>query len=139
MFKVEFSGIQANHHWATAFVKQSQPRVDGTCCGYVSQTVAEIVTDCPGIEMLPSQTRHRPTLAPFKSHAVPLDQRESTLGGPSNSLLQAEFSKAKRKNNSLDPTRMLSGKSAAALAEMRTARPPPASSSRTLVPEATKG
>ncbi|KAG9048807.1 Crossover junction endonuclease mus81 [Tulasnella sp. UAMH 9824] len=135
-FKVEFSGIQVDHPWATAFVKQSQPGADGTCYGYVSQTVAEIMTDCPGIEILPSQMRHRPT--PFKSHAVPLDQRESTLGGPSNSLLQTEFSKAKRKNNSLDPTRMLSDKSAATLAEMRTTRPFPASSSRTLVPEATK-
>ncbi|KIO27265.1 glycoside hydrolase family 62 protein [Tulasnella calospora MUT 4182] len=139
MFKVEFSRIQANHQWATAFIKQSQPGASGTCYGYVSQTVADIVTDCPGIEISPLQTRYRATPAPLRLHAVPVDQRESTLGGPSNLLLQAEFSKVKRKNNSLDPTRMLSDKSAAALAEMRAPRPFPASSSRASALEATKG
>ncbi|KAG8933721.1 Crossover junction endonuclease mus81 [Tulasnella sp. 417] len=138
MFKVEFSRIQASHRWATTFIKQSQPGANGACYGYVSSTVADIVTDCPGIEVSPSQIGHRPTLPPFKLQAVPNDQRESTLGGPSNLLLQAEFSKAKRKNTSLDPTRMLSDKSAAALAEMRAPRPFPASSSRVLLPKATK-
>lgn len=139
MFKVEFAAIQANHRWVAAFIKHIQPKANGTCYGYVSPVVADVVTECPGIEISAVQKGQLPPVQPFRSHAVPLDQRASTSGGPSNSLLQVEFSKVKRKNNTLDPTRMLSAKSAADLAAIRAARPFPASPTRASDPRSSQG
>ncbi|KAG8986793.1 Crossover junction endonuclease mus81, partial [Tulasnella sp. 427] len=137
VFKVEFSALQASHRWAMTFIGQSQTNGNGLCVGFVSQVVAEVLTQCPGIQIQPPQPS-RIVPAPSKLNPVPLKQRASTLGGPSNSLLQAEFSKAKRKNNSLDPTRMLSDKNAAALADIRSARAFPGSSTRHMGSETTK-
>ncbi|KAG8905989.1 hypothetical protein FRB99_007846 [Tulasnella sp. 403] len=152
-FKIEFLRSQHGHPWVRNYVQAGYSNGrPGTYFGWIPTQIGDTIYKCPGFDLPPVPTQNPAPVAPTRPEIprtapvismptssqmpgrtsyvppVPLSQRTSSLGGPSNSLLQADFARSLKTKHrgSIDPSRTLTPAAWNALsgAGIRHTRPP---------------